>query len=256
MAWKGIEVMLMLLTEKGKSVFRKFYKAVWPRLTGDEVLTAVIVARKKYANISRSEELLAYEILKHDDFSYVWRRLKRLGYVKNIYVDYKTGKPIPAKAMTLYVDLHPKSVLKAYEKLIAESLVEAMFVKQSTTVAQKFKNLDRHWFSCICRSRTRKPVYLVDIDVKDQDVLQQVVNCLESDVLWITETRGGYHIIINNENPGARFYFDRKKRSIIWMHDDKREELRLPHVEVHYDQAQTPVPGSMQGGYFVKGDKP
>jgi len=235
----------------------KFVDKVVPRLSGDEVLTAILAARRKYSPvITRSEELVAYAILKNSSYSYLERRLKRLGYVNGLYVDYKRTPPviIPPEAFVMYIDLHPKSTLKACHKLVSELWNDVLSVVSNPEAKAKFVNTDRHWFSAVCRSQSRKPYYLIDVDEKNGEALDELRELLEKDIIWISETRGGYHIIANNENPEVRI-FCKNGELHISTERKKWEKLELRNkaiIEVQYHQCQTPIPGSLQGGWLVR----
>jgi len=73
---------------------------------------------------------------------------------------------------------------------------------------------------------------------------------------------GGYHIIANNIDPENRLYMSRSEKTIHIMHkskDSKESRTILSFspsdrlVEVVYHQAQTPIPGTSQGGFLVRG---
>mgnify|MGYP000507013891 CR=1 FL=1 len=250
-----------LIVDK-KQVY-EFCDIVLPELKDDEVLIAVLVSRKKYCpELTRSEEALAKLILKDSDKQYVYRKLKRFGYVEDVFVDYKTGNPVSHKCMAMYIDVQPMSAMKGFKTFNAEIIDLIYQTMVNPSVKRDFRNLDTKLFSAINRSRSRKPYYIVDIDVKDEKLLNKILEVLSEDAVWVSETRGGYHVIANNDNPYNRIYSKvNKKTNQREIIDYKTHEVIFSEpesrlIEVIYHQAQTPVPGSLQGGFVVKGDKP
>ncbi len=221
----------------------KFCNVVLPKLEKDEVLIAVLFARKKYGEITRSCGILDKLILKSSDPDYVIKEINKLAYIHRCYVDYKTGEYLTYRSMVIYIDILPRSCIKAfgilskdYHNWIYQSLRDPNFDPSL------FRRLDTKLFSAIARSLSRKPYILIDVDTKDEGVLHRITSKLKNDVVWISETRSGFHVIaLRNEH------------SSITVHT---EISGMDNVEIFTKQGQTPVPGTLQGGVLVKGIYP
>jgi len=228
-----------------KRLIKEWIDEVVPEPEGDEVFIAILCARKKYSPaISRSEEMLDKVILKGDK-SAIYRRLcKFLRVEEGDYIDFNSKKSIPLDAMVVYFDLYPKSTLKAISpwfKTINQWLYDAINNPEFNRAT--FRKIDTKLFSAIAKSNSRKPVRVVDIDNKDKiyDVLPLV-----PEPEWITETRGGWHLIyqVTDKN--------RLKELGKIYHELVSKEFKGV-IEIQWHQAQTVIPGTMQGGFKVTG---
>ncbi len=208
----------------------KFIEEVVPDLEKDEVLCVTLVARKKYANISRSVELLDKLIIKNKQ-SMLRKLRKFLRIEEGDYIDHKTGKPIPLKALAVYVDLCPKSCLKAITLWMKTAMEWQYQAIAGTLDLEIFKKLDTKWFSSVHKSNSRKPVAVVDVDKK------YLLNAPHPD--WITETRGGYHLIYKEPSKETM-------RQLYLLSE------RYDFVELFRNQARTVIPGTIQGGFKVR----
>ncbi|RLG16737.1 hypothetical protein DRN69_00185 [Candidatus Pacearchaeota archaeon] len=218
----------------------RFCKTVVPELKKDEVLIAMIVARKKYGEISRSEEILDKTILKESKPEYIIRKLRKLGYVEECYIDFNTGQTIPSKCIAMYIDLSPKSTIRAFNlfnKEINEWAYQA--ITSDKFDIKTFRKIDTKLFSALARSTSRQPYFIIDIDNKDKKTLNNTIELLKEHIVWISETRGGYHIITRKNNESGY---------IIHNNLNNKE-----NIEIFSKQGQTPVPGSLQGGFLVRG---
>lgn len=228
---------VMLLVNEKELV--EFCKAVLPPLENDEVLISVITARKKYGEISRSEEILDKTILKQSEPGYVVRRLRKFGFVEGCYIDYKTGKVLTGNCMVMYIDILPRSVVKAFRVFtnhIQDWIYQALFSEEFNY--EIFRKLDTKLFSALARSVSRALYYIIDIDNKDKGLLDKVTKLLGDSVVWVSETRGGYHVIVHKNKETGRIIY--------------KELSKTPGIEIFGKQGQTPVPGTLQGGFLVK----
>jgi hypothetical protein len=78
----------------------------------------------------------------------------------------------------------------------------------------------------------------MDIDEKNVGLLEKILREKDLDPLWITETRGGFHVILEHSKENCRKIYELSR-------DYKQ-------IENQSHQAQTPVPGTLQGGFLVK----
>ena len=231
-----------------KTLLEDFFRKVLVPLEKDEVYIALIVARKKYG-ASRSEEMLDKLVLKRSDPEYLVRKFQKFCNVENCYLDRNTGEPIPPESMAVYIDLTPRSAMKAYRDFInsverwSSQLTNLLLngnLDEAERVLKNFRRLDTKLFSSLAKSPATSPYRIVDIDEKSSALLKKVLGALKEHVVWVTETRGGYHVIVrNNRDTGIIFH----------------EVLRgLDKVELQFGKRlMTPLPGTMQGGFMVNG---
>jgi len=216
----------------------KFYQKVVPDLKENECLLLLLAARKKYwSEIARSEEVLRREVIREKDWNIFYRKIKKMSYVEGIYTD-KNGKEIPAEAMAMFIILDPKDVLKAWNTLQKE-MVDLLFqyVRGDTNALKQFKRIDVRWFSALHRSQSRKKYWLIDIDSKDEKLLNFVLEYLTP--VWVSETKNGYHVIVPaNEDAALTIFKDRVFDGV-------------ENIEIH-KEPMTPIPGCLQGGFLVK----
>lgn len=229
----------------------KFFKNI-PCLFDDEVYIALLFARRKYyESLSRPSIPLNKCIIKKDPcvfVEYAINKIFRASIIEfnGIPLYFDKDKPIPIEACSIYIDLNPKSIIKGFVKFnkeMIELIYEAM--KQAITqyevlesTYEKIKGINTMLYSAIHRSNNRKEKYLIiDIDAKDEKLLKKIIEDISP--MWITETRGGYHIIVSNRSITKNVY------EIL-----NREE----HVEIK--NAMTPIPGTLQGGFKVREYKP
>ena len=223
-----------------EKAYREFHETVFPNLQDDEVVICMIVARKKYApEITRSEEMLDKLILKTDSVDFVISKLRKFGFVDDVYLMYKSNDYIPPKAMAMYIDLFPKSAIRAYN-VFCKDINQWMYdaIKNPEFERKNFRKLDTKIFSALARSNSRTPVRIMDVDVKDEFFLEGVLKEAKLEPLWITETRGGFHVIVESTKENCRKIYELSRKYNV--------------IENQSHQAQTPVVGSLQGGFLVK----
>jgi hypothetical protein len=223
------------------SEVRRFYHFVVPYLKDHECLLLLLAARKKYCpTLARSEEVVAREVIRDNDWSKFKRKVKKITNVEGIYVD-KNGNEIPKEAFALYILLDPRDAVYAWIKFQEET--NKLFwqsYKNDKSALYQLKKLDVRWFSVLHRTPSRKLYWLIDVDGKNENLLDSLLKWLDDHVIWVSETRGGYHIIVHCNHETQRILF--------------RERLteKFKDVELH-KQVLTPLPGTLQGGFAVRG---
>ena len=165
--------------------FREFHEIV-PKLEDDEVLICILAARKKYAPIAKSEEMLDKLILKTNDVDRAIGKLRKFGFVDRVYLEFNTMNWLPKEAMAMYIDLHPKSTIKAFS-LFQQDIMKWIFDKINNPDfnSKTFRKLDTKLFSALARATSRRPYYLVDVDVKDEKVLRYVLDLSKGQSVFI-----------------------------------------------------------------------
>lgn len=220
---------------------KDFVERVLTRLENDEVYILLLNARKKYCPIelSRSEEVMGRELIRDNNPNKILRKIKKISCVDGIYVDRNTLKDVSLDCMALYVLLDPRSTLKGYGEFIEDinKWIYESFKGESKNL-ELYRRLDVKLFSAIHKNRSRGLYFIVDIDKKDEAILDRVVNLLKGHIRWISETHGGFHVIIDRDDEAGTIIY----KNIVGME----------YVEILKDP-MTPVPGTLQGGFKVVG---
>lgn len=215
---------------------KNFIDTLHPELNDNEVLLFLLDARKKYfPEITSKDRMIQRKVLKKKE--YTDRLLYEICSVEDRYM-YEGGF-IPKEAFVLYMVLNPCDIIKAYFKL-QEDMNQLLYqvMKRDENALYNFKKVHVHWFSALHRSRAKLKYWLIDIDEKDEELLKYVLQ-FGFEVKWISETRGGYHIIIPVNDENGKILFRDKVLS------------KLEKVELKKN-AMTPVVGTMQGGVLVR----
>lgn len=220
---------------------KEFVERILNRLEDDEVYILLLNTRKKYCpmELSRSEEVLERRLIRNNDTEETLKKIRKISMTKGIYVDRNTLKEVPPHCMSLYVLLDPRSTLKGYGEFISDinKWIYESFVGESKNL-ELYRRIDIKLFSTIHKNRSRPLYRVVDIDKKDEAILDKITGLLLGNITWVSETHGGYHIIVNkNDITGMIIY-----ENIVGME----------YVEVLKDP-MTPLPGTIQGGFKVKG---
>lgn len=219
---------------------KEFIDKVLMPLEDDEVYLLLLVARKKWCkSISRSEEVLSRDIIRENELEKPFKKIKKMAYIDGMYLDRNTLKEIDIGCQSLYMVLDPRSTLKAYSEFISDinKWVYESF-KGTSKNLELYRKLDLKLFSAIHKNRSRSLYKVIDIDKKDETILANILALLKGHVKCISETHGGYHIIVNRNAESSR---------IIYLEiTDKKENVEILNDPI------TVIPGTLQGGFRVK----
>jgi hypothetical protein len=224
-----------------------FLKMMVPLPKDDHVYLAWMVARKKYnasaGGISRSEEMLSRTILYSQNYDDIIRKIMKFEVSEECFVDYNTKTPIPWTNYATYIDLTPKSMAKSLVDFSSDIMQEIWAVRTEPERMKRLRNIEPLLFSKIHKSNAiRKPYKIIDVD--DKGIYERVRNSLvyyEIPIKWITETHGGFHIIVPIGPHMEIFY----KSFVPLMTIDFG-----PKVEI-LENTQTPICGTYQGGFLT-----
>lgn len=220
---------------------KDFLNQVLVPLEDDEVFLLLLNTRKKYCQeeLSRSEEVLGREIIRDNDVDIVIRKIKKISCADGTYVDRNTLRPVPLHCMALYILLDPRSTLKGYSEFIEDvnKMIYDSFKGESKNL-DLYRRIDIKLFSAIHKNRSRRLFLVVDIDKKDEAILDKVTDLLKGYIRWVSESHGGFHVIVDKVYEAGVIIYTQ----IVGM--EYVEVLREP---------MTPVPGTLQGGFRVKG---
>jgi hypothetical protein len=220
---------------------KDFVTRVLAPLEDDEVYILLLNTRKKYCKeeLSRSEEILGRELIRDNDVQKTLRKINKIARTDGIYVDRNTLRPVPIHCMAVYCLTDPRSTLKGYGEFIEDinRWIYESFKGESKNL-ELYRRIDIKLFSAIHKNRSRRLFSIIDIDKKDETILDDVTDLLKGHIKWVSETHGGFHVIANRVyDAGVIIYTE-----IVDMED----------VEV-LKEPMTPLPGTLQGGFQVKG---
>ena len=191
---------------KDKEQFNKFVE-ILPDLKNDEVYFISLSARNKYLTteerefygLGRTEMFSRAIIRRKEDFEYTLSKLESSLQYKLT----KTKQNIPEKALVVYININPSSMIKAYFALMNEmnkELHDITFALQNNKIPNYsgIHLLDRKLMNCIQRARSRK--VFIDIDFDTQrfqicDTFLKVLTLRNVDHHRI-KTKSGFHILI------------------------------------------------------------
>lgn len=239
--------------------FNKFIK-ILPDLKNDEVYFISLSARNKYLTseervkygLGRTEMFARNIVRKKEDFEYTLNKLESSLSYKHT----KTGLDIPEKALVVYVNINPSSMVKAYFNLMDEmnkELHDITFALQNNKIPNYdgIHMLDRKLMNCIQKGRSRK--ILIDIDF---DVTLEMVNLvgtfevelIKNSIIYnIIKTKSGYHVLLSlNSMKGKKFNLDSIAKSLNKVAKEKKGEVQINK------NGMVPFPGTLQAGNLVK----
>jgi len=243
---------------KNEEETKHFIERVLHPLKDDEVYIVVLTARKKYCpTISSSMEVVTRDIIRSNDTNKILRKLRKMSIVENLYTD-KNGDIIPIEAFSLYLLPEPRSMLKAYNEFI-KNINEWSYnnLVGDNKDLELYRKLDVKLFSAIHKSKSKSNYFILDVDRKNEELLNNILNQiktkdlsedigsslqwqhpLSSSISWISETHGGYHIILDRNEITGKF-----------IHEFMNKHV--PDVEFR-KETMTPIVGCLQGGFVVK----
>ena len=223
---------------------REFVEKILRKLENDEVYILLLNARKKWCpDLSRSEEIMYRDVIRDNDPDRILRKIRKTSCVsRGIYVDLKTNKEVDINCMAIYVVLDPRSTLKGYGEFIENinGWIYESFMGGVGGVKnlELYRRMDIKLFSAIHKHRSRGLYFVIDIDKKDEDILYKITEPLVGNIRWISETNGGFHVIVDRSYETGMIIFPRM--------------VEIEYVEILKDPT-TPVAGTLHGGFPVKG---
>jgi len=154
--------------------------------------------RRKYCKEYKSTELLDWRLIKIKDYNRFKDAIK--SFVSRSY--YKDDKEIEKKCIGYYISYNPINWNNVYLDLMNHLIRDYAFYIQ-------FNRLDasptRRIISVIMKNISKKPLVLIDIETKDKEILNEVINKIEF-IEYMSETPNGYHILIPLKKVGEAIF--------------------------------------------------
>ena len=222
---------------------KEFFEALIRPLKNDSVYIMLGIARKKYdETLSQSSQItFAREIIYKTSYLDLVKKIIRISATAEYAVD--NNKVIDLNSASIYFDLDHKSTLRGYREFVDyynKQVFEALFNPDFNT--EIFRKMDTKLFSHIHSSKAKNQFYLLlDVDKKDKllvkDLLENYFD--KHEIVWVSETRGGYHIIVNKNQETSKVIHKVIKKKF-------EKYVEFPR------KCLTPIPGTLQGGFEVK----
>lgn len=232
-----------------------FYKELDP-LTKDEVYIILGGARKKYAkdnpDISTSHEIVTRQVLRYNVFDFFFQSVRKTSALLKVSVDKNSGKVFPSDSHVIYIGINPRSTILAKAKCDEKmnsyyfELLRDVSEEARKNAYRQIKRFNVHYYSALQKSPSNKKWRILDIDVKDFNIVEDLIVIIDkSNIKFITETHGGYHIIY--DRIANEFLLGGKELERI----REKYNLKKGDIDVFKDRL-TPVWGTSQGGLMVK----
>ncbi len=220
---------------------KDFIERILLNLEDDEVYVLLLNTRKKYCpgELSRSEEVIGRDLIRENDTDKILRKINKFSYTDGVYVDRNTLRPVPIHCMAFYCLTDPRSSLKGYSEFIEDvnKMIYDSFKGESKNL-ELYRRIDVKLFSAIHKNRSRRLFSIIDIDKKDDAILDKVTDLLKDHIRWVSETHGGFHVIAKKEYETGIIIYN--------------QIAKMEYVEI-LKEPMTPLPGTLQGGFRVKG---
>jgi hypothetical protein len=231
---------------QNESKLRDFCELILPELTNNECFFVMLSARNKYLtedqkktiNLRKGSDMLARVLCNSNDYNEVRRSILKMTPVEGLYTD-AAGNDIPDNLYTVYITPNPRSVTKATPEIIS-NLVNSLVNQGNPT------NINNAVYSEIHKSCSRKIYYDLDIDLKEGEELQKILEDIKEFIpipaLNVVRTRGGAHVLVNLKNLASP-YDKTWYNNILQLKDKYKSDIEMKA------ETMVPVIGAVQGGF-------
>lgn len=241
-----------------------FYDKILPPLGINEVYFISLSARNKYLTDEEKKELglgrtemFARKIVREQNLEKFIKKIRE--YEKNAaaYLT-KYGYPIPSKCITIYLNINPSNVLKAYNefsKTMAEYYMElgmrASSKKNIDEVSKRINKIDVLLMNCIQKNQGIKHYIDIDFDIPKESfyLVKAFVNMLKEKGVeyFVIDTKSGYHVLLKRNTITYNFNEDIEKI----IHKGFQDGLQDFEI-INNKNLMIPLPGTLQGGHPVR----
>ncbi len=167
-------------------------------LDDDEVLVMIAIARKKYNEKLKSEQVVFREVVTKETWKRKFKKLKTL-----VHHYPSIAKP---EDYSIYISYNPRSLSKAlylFENRMANWRLEFLRSKKPDNFYFHLKKLDREFVSCLQKPEAKSRAWHFLIDVDDMQKIGQVheqIKKLDIKIKEESNTRNGRHILVKPFN--------------------------------------------------------
>lgn len=249
--------------------FNKFFD-ILPEVDSDETFFISLSARNKYLT---DEERDKYALGKTEMFGREIIYQKNIENFKTVFLKLEStlsyrftnnGSRVPEKCLVVYMNLNPTSTFEAVSHFQKEmNGVTRDYVKglkrgnDVDVFEQRFKNAQGILRTQMQKYTSRKLFADIDIDCKDQRVLDMVVDFLEDHECkyFVIETHGGWHIpvLISSLRANKCNYVSVINDANKFIKENGVCKMNGKPAEVENNtNHMIPVPGTYQANFLVK----
>jgi len=216
------------------------------------VLYLYLASRRKYCpDMKKDKTCFEKKLLTEFDGDYLCKMIRRYEALVPIHI-------VPKESLVVYCAINPRSALKGATKLqnkISTYLEDYILNNQNSLSLRKIESIYK---SCVHSSVAERRYIELDIDTKDEKVIEKVKQFLTSDYLsylvCTIETHGGYHVVFKDMDKILKQRMYRHFTSKLYKFQGtniKGKSITKSYVDVRSDPAQ-PIPGTIQGGFNVR----
>ena len=247
--------------------FNNFIDNILPDLKNDEVYFISLSVRNKY--LSKDErifyglgrtEMFGREIAdsKEKLKTYTIRKLEANLKSKRT----NNGHEVPEKALVLYINVNPSSMVKAYFNFQEEmnKQIQEIFFAQSKGKDPNYSFINimpRALMNSIQKSGSRKYFIDIDCDTKKPEVVESLTTSLSNSKIefHVIETQGGFHFLIKKDTIPTNEklkHLNIQKFNLMRIIQVARDvDGERNEIEIN-GNVMVPVPGTNQANFLVR----
>jgi len=248
---------------KNREMYDTFIELL-PELERDEVYFLSLSARNKYLTENERE---AYSLGKTEMFSrHIAHDKEGIEYaIKKMEAELEVkttrgGHRIPEKALVVYFNIHPSSMIKAYTSFKQQmnshydEIIKSL-MKGTNPHCHPFLGMCTKLMSHIQKCSSRKEWVDIDIDAPAEETALRYSAAIANALFMHSinnvkiKTQGGIHLLVNRNDLNTKPMDVPLHKLIENMH----KELKELNGECKFnDNAMVPLPGTNQAGKLVE----
>lgn len=251
------------------SELKFFYDNILPPLGRNEVYFVSLSARNKYLDPEEREELglgrtemFERAVIRERNFSHFLKKIKSYERNKDAFLT-KKGFAIPSKCITVYFNINPTNVLKAYNEFsktmneyFMELGINASKNGDIDNVGKRINKMDVLLMNCFQKNMGRKHYIDIDFDIPKTEirVVEYFLNHLKERSAkanyFVIDTKSGYHVLL--ERDAIKYNFNESISASIEYAKEVGINVNDNFEIVNNKNLMIPLPGTLQGGYPVR----
>ena len=247
-----------------------FYDNILQPLEKNEIYFLSLSARNKYLSTEEREELglgrtemFERTIIRERTWEKFLKKVRSYERNKESFLT-KKGFAIPSKCITIYFNVNPSNVLKAYNEFsktmndyFMELGMNASKGGDIDNISDRIKKMDVLLMNCFQKNAGTKHYIDIDFDIPKTEI--RIVELFLNDVksrnpetkYFVIDTKSGFHVLL--ERNSIRYNFNESIGKAMQYAVDLGLDEKDDHFEiVNNKNLMIPLPGTLQGGYPVR----
>lgn len=175
------------------------------------------------------------------------RLLRRYEVKRGVYVD-KNDNAIPQQAIGMYISVNACDEVRAY--LLMQSVLNQRLYDMSRGISVSAFNVKKEFHSALHKSALPH-MCKYDVDSKQPehiDALRAVLRDNEITLHLVVESRGGYHVVLDNRVAYPRNKAGGEARAALKAFVSANADW----ISAEKSAAQIVIPGTYQGGFLTR----